>query len=140
MSVGGGAMRIVDEFDHFVLPVDDLVAAEDFYPRVFGGEIVRRNGLTVREQKLGTIPHTFIDVAGKRLGVYLQSDERPSTGELRGSPTYSFETTEQGLAETVAELGQSIVQWEGPVDEDRPFASRSVYLNDPAGNHFHIYV
>jgi catechol-2,3-dioxygenase len=133
-------MRIVDEFDHFVLPVDDLVAAEEFYPRVFGGEIVRRNGLNVRDKQLGRIPHTFVDVAGKRLGVYLQSEERPASAALRGSPTYSFETTEQGLAETVEELARSNVPWEGPLDEDRPFAARSVYLNDPAGNHFHVYV
>jgi catechol-2,3-dioxygenase len=133
-------MHIVDEFDHFVLPVDDIVAAEEFYPRVFGGEIVRRNGLNVRDAKLGRIPHTFIDVAGKRLGVYLQSEERSVETALRGSPTYSLETTEQGLAETIAELQRSNVPWEGPLDEDRPFAARSVYLNDPAGNHFHVYV
>jgi extradiol dioxygenase family protein len=133
-------MHVVEEFDHFVVPVDDLVAAEEFYPRVFGGQIVRRNGLSVREWKLGRIPHTFVDVAGKRLGVYLQSDERPAPAGLRGSPTYSFETTEQGLDEVADALRASNVRWDGPFEEDRTFAARSVYLNDPAGNHFHIYV
>src|SRR6266542_2111725 len=128
-------MRIVEEFDHFVLPVDDIVAAE-VYPRVFGGEIVRRNGLNVRDKKLGRIPHTFIDVAGKRLGVYLQSEQRAPSSELRGSPTYSLETTERGLAETAEELSRWNVPWEGPLDEDRPFAASSRYLNDPAGKHF----
>src|SRR5256885_13293099 len=92
-------MRIVDNFDHFVLPVDDLVAAEEFYPRVFGGEIVRRNGLNVRDQKLGRIPHTFVDVAGKRLGVYLPSDERPRPAPPRGSPAHSFQANRHWLAE-----------------------------------------
>jgi len=133
-------MRIVDNFDHFVVPVDDLVAAEEFYPRVFGGEIVRRNGLNVRDRQLERIPHTFIDVAGKRMGVYLQSDNRAPSDELRGSPTYSLETTERGLAETVEEVSKSDVRWSGPLDEDRPFAERSVYFNDPAGNHFHVYL
>lgn len=133
-------MAIVDEFDHFVVPVDDVVAAEEFYPRVFGGQIVRRNGLNVRQRKLGRVPHTFIDVAGKRLGVYLQSDERPAPSGVRGSPTFSLETTEQGLAETTDDLGALGARWEGPLEEDRAFAARSVYFNDPAGNHFHVYI
>ena len=27
-------MRVVEHFDHFVLPVDDIVAAEEFYAAV----------------------------------------------------------------------------------------------------------
>jgi catechol-2,3-dioxygenase len=133
-------MPIVDEFDHFVVPVDDLVAAEDFYPRVFGGRIARRNGLNVRQRSLGSVPHTFIDVAGKRLGVYLQSAPRQAESTLRGSPTFSFETTERGLADTVNDLDALGAPFEGPADEDRPFAARSLYFNDPAGNHFHVYL
>jgi catechol 2,3-dioxygenase-like lactoylglutathione lyase family enzyme len=52
---------LVQGFDHFVVPVNDIVVAEDFYAQVFGGKIVKRHGLTVRSQSLG--PHTFITIA-----------------------------------------------------------------------------
>ena len=133
-------MAGAEAFDHFVVPVDDLVAAEDFYTRVFGGEIVGRNGLNVQQRKRGAVPHTFFRIAGKRIGVYLQSEERPRPGGVRGAPTYSFETTDTGLDETLAELRSWGADYEGPLDGDAPFAARSVYFNDPAGNHFHVYV
>ena len=74
---------LVQGFDHFVVPVNDIVVAEDFYSQVFGGKVVKRHGLTVRSRSLG--PHTFITVAGKRIGVYLQKEERgtPITAERR---------------------------------------------------------
>ena len=65
---------LVQGFDHFVVPVNDIVVAEDFYAQVFGGKVVKRVGLNVRSQSLG--PHTFITIAGKRIGVYLQKEER----------------------------------------------------------------
>lgn len=133
-------MGVVEAFDHFVVPVDDLVAAEEFYTRVFGGEIVGRNGLSVSQRNRGAIPHTFIRIAGKRIGVYLQSEERPKDQGVRGLPIFSFETTTTGMAETVAALDAWGSAYEGPVVQDRPFAARSVYFNDPAGNHFHVYV
>ena len=82
-------MKVAQSLDHFVVPVDDLVIAEEFYTRVFGGRITRRNGLNVRQRKRGAVPHTFIQIGGKRMGVYLQSEERaePATP---GLTTYSF--------------------------------------------------
>src|SRR5205823_12966194 len=97
-------MKVAQALDHFVVPVDDLVVAEDFYVRVFGGRITRRNGLNVRQRKRGAIRHTFIQIGGKRMGVYLQSEERPRPGSARGLPTYSFTTTEHGLGEFAGEL------------------------------------
>ena len=90
-------MAIAESLDHFVVPVDDLVVAEEFYVRVFGGVITKRNGLNVRQRKRGAVPHTFIQIGGKRMGVYLQSDHRPEPSGARGLPTYSFTTTAQGL-------------------------------------------
>lgn len=132
-------MKVVDAFDHFVVPVDDLVAAERFYTRVFGGEIVGRNGLNVAQRKRGAVPHTFVRIAGKRIGVYLQSEDRPAPRGLRGSPTFSFETSDQGLGETIDELHDLETPHQGPLEAERPGAARSVYFNDPAGNHFHVY-
>ena len=84
-------MLLVQALDHFVVPVNDIVVAEDFYSQVFGGRIVKRHGLNVRSQSLG--PHTFIEVANKRIGVYLQKEERGRLATTRGTPTYSFTTT-----------------------------------------------
>jgi catechol 2,3-dioxygenase-like lactoylglutathione lyase family enzyme len=83
-------MPVAQSLDHFVVPVDDLVVAEEFYLKVFGGRVTRRNGLNVRQRKRGAVPHTFIQIGGKRMGVYLQSEERPEPAGARGLPTYSF--------------------------------------------------
>ena len=71
------SLNLAESLDHFVVPVDDMVVAEEFYVSVFGGVITKRNGLNVRQRKRGAVPHTFIQIGGKRMGVYLQSDERP---------------------------------------------------------------
>ncbi len=132
-------MKVAQALDHFVVPVDDLVVAEDFYVRVFGGRITRRNGLNVRQRKRGAIPHTFIQIGGKRMGVYLQSEERPRPGSARGLPTYSFTTTEQGLAEVARELNELGAHFDGPVRSVHTFADESLFFTDPAGNHYAVY-
>ncbi|HSQ14546.1 MAG TPA: VOC family protein, partial [Candidatus Deferrimicrobium sp.] len=132
-------MAIAQSLDHFVVPVDDLVIAEDFYARVFGGMVGKRNGLNVRQRKRGAVPHTFVQIGGKRMGVYLQSDERPSPSSPRGLPTYSFTTTESGLKELSAELKQLGVNCAGPVSNSHPFAEKTLFFTDPAGNHYAVY-
>jgi len=132
-------MTIAQSLDHFVVPVDDIVVAEDFYARVFGGILGKRNGLNVRQRKRGAVPHTFIQIGGKRMGVYLQSDERPSPSSLRGLPTYSFTTTESGLKELATELKQLGVNCTGPVRNSHPFAETTLFFSDPAGNYYAVY-
>jgi catechol-2,3-dioxygenase len=132
-------MAIAQSLDHFVVPVDDIVVAEDFYARVFGGILGKRNGLNVRQRKRGAVPHTFIQIGGKRMGVYLQSDERPSPSSLRGLPTYSFTTTESGLKELATELKQLGVNCTGPVRNSHPFAETTLFFSDPAGNYYAVY-
>ena len=133
-------MAIAQSLDHFVVPVDDIVVAEDFYARVFGGVLGKRNGLNVRQRKRGAVPHTFIQIGGKRMGVYLQSDERPSPRSPRGLPTYSFTTTEAGLKELANELKQLGVNCTGPVKNSHPFAEQTLFFTDPAGNHYAVYI
>ena len=77
-------MAIAESLDHFVVPVDDIIVAEEFYVQVFGGRITKRNGLNVRQRKRGAVPHTFIQIGGKRMGVYLQGDHRPEPAAARG--------------------------------------------------------
>jgi len=132
-------MSFAQSLDHFVVPVDDIVVGEEFYVRVFGGILGKRNGLNVRQRKRGAIPHTFIRIGGKRMGVYLQSDERAKPQGARGLPTYSFTTSAPGLEETVRELSAANYSFEGPVKHAHPFSDQSIFFTDPAGNHYEIY-
>jgi catechol-2,3-dioxygenase len=132
-------LAIAQSLDHFVVPVDDIIVAEEFYTRAFGGVITKRNGLNVRQRKCGAVPHTFIQIGGKRMGVYLQSEERPRPTSPRGLPTYSFTTTERGLDELLTELNQLRVQCAGPVRNSHPFAEQTLFFTDPAGNHYAVY-
>jgi len=130
---------IAQSLDHFVVPVDDIVVAEDFYARVFGGVLGKRNGLSVRQRKRGAVPHTFIQIGGKRMGVYLQSDEREAPTSARGLPTYSFTATAEGIDAVARELNNLDVSIEGPVRDALPFAEQAIFFTDPAGNHYAVY-
>ena len=132
-------MKVAQSLDHFVVPVDDLVVAEEFYVRVFGGRITRRNGLNVRQRKRGAVPHTFIQIGGKRMGVYLQSEDRPQSANGRGLPTYSFTTTEREFEEVARDLNDLGVRFDGPVQNAHAFAQQTLFLTDPAGNHYAVY-
>jgi catechol 2,3-dioxygenase-like lactoylglutathione lyase family enzyme len=132
-------MKVAQSLDHFVVPVDDLVVAEEFYVKVFGGRITRRNGLNVRQRKRGAVPHTFIQIGDKRMGVYLQSEERPRPSRNRGLPTYSFTTTERGIEEVARELKDLSMRFDGPVENAHAFAKQTIFLTDPAGNHYAVY-
>jgi catechol 2,3-dioxygenase-like lactoylglutathione lyase family enzyme len=138
---------LIDHFDHFVVPVDDLLAAESFYTEVLGGRVAinaaggpMRLGLNVRAFMAGSRPHTFFVIAGKRIGAYLQCEVRPKPDDVHGSPTYSFETTPAGLERLAGVLRARNYPFEGPVDDDGLPAARSLFFNDPAGNHYHVYV
>jgi catechol-2,3-dioxygenase len=131
--------NLAQSLDHFVVPVDNLIVAEEFYTRIFGGVITKRNGLNVRQRKRGAVPHTFIQIGGKRMGVYLQSDERPRPESARGLPTYSFTTTTEGLEQTMTELRDLRAEFTGPVANAHSFADRTIFLTDPAGNHYAVY-
>ena len=132
-------MTFAQSLDHFVVPVDDIIIAEEFYVRVFGGVITKRNGLNTRQRKRGAVPHTFIQIGGKRMGVYLQSDERPQPHGARGLPTYSFTTDKSGLEQVTSAVKASSVQFEGPVTKSHPFADQAIFFTDPSGNHYEVY-
>lgn len=133
------ALNLAESLDHFVVPVDDLVAAEEFYAQVFDGKITKRNGLNLRQRRRGAVPHTFIQIGGKRMGVYLQSDERPQPAGPRGLPTYSFTTTAPGLADLTQTLDRLGAAYQGPIARAHNFADQSVFLTDPSGNHYAVY-
>jgi catechol 2,3-dioxygenase-like lactoylglutathione lyase family enzyme len=138
---------LIDHFDHFVVPVDDLLAAESFYMDVLGGRVAlnahggpMRLGLNVQAFMAGSRPHTFFVIAGKRIGAYLQCEVRPKAQSVHGGPTYSFVTSPRGLDRLAGALRERDHPFEGPVDDDGVPAVRSLFFNDPAGNHYHVYV
>src|SRR5258707_14412325 len=90
-------MTIAQSLDHFVVPVDDIVVAEEFYRRVFGGVLGKRNGLNVRQRKRRAVPHTFIQIGGKRIGGYPQDEERSRPTKPPGLPTYAVTTSAAGV-------------------------------------------
>jgi extradiol dioxygenase family protein len=129
---------LVHHFDHFVVPVDDIVTAERFYPAVFGCEIAcdgtgkpMRLGMSAKERAAGYAPHTFFDIAGTRIGVYLQSEERAPAASAHGAPTYSLAVTPNGINDALLELER----WGTPYDRPRP---GDLFFADPAGNWFHL--
>ncbi len=91
-----------------------------------------RLGLSAKERAAGYAPHTFFDLAGTRIGVYLQSEERAPAASAHGAPTYSLVTTPNGIdgvirgAERFGDAG------------DRREAE--LFFADPAGNWFHLCV
>jgi len=132
-------LNLAQSLDHFVVPVDDLIIAEEFYVRVFGGVITKRNGLNVRQRKRGAVPHTFIQIGGKRMGVYLQSEERAQPTSARGLPTYSFTTTPRGLEAVMKDLDELGARFDSPVKNPYPFADQCLFFTDPAANHYAVY-
>jgi len=132
-------LNLAQSLDHFVVPVDDLVIAEEFYVRVFGGVITKRNGLNVRQRKRGAVPHTFIQIGGKRMGVYLQSEDRPQPTGARGLPTYSFTTTAKGLESVMKDLDALGARFDPLVKNPYPFADECLFFTDPATNHYAVY-
>jgi catechol 2,3-dioxygenase-like lactoylglutathione lyase family enzyme len=138
---------LIQHFDHFVVPADDLVAVEEFYLSVFGCKVATdasgramRFGLTVRQRKGNMPPHTFFEIAGKRIGIFLQSEERPKPRAVYGAPSYVLEATETGIERMVTELTARGVAHDFP-GTDAAFPHRSLLaFNDPAGNHFEVFV
>jgi catechol 2,3-dioxygenase-like lactoylglutathione lyase family enzyme len=134
-------MPQVATIDHFVVPVDDLPVAEDFYSGVLGAPIVVRHGLNVRERQKDVPLHTFVELAGKRIGLFLQTEERPRPTSLQGTPRGAFAVTAAQMETLLASLRRHDVPFEGPVEHpaDYPIAL-SVYLCDPAGNHLEFCI
>lgn len=127
-------------FDHFAYPVDDLVKAEDFYTAVLEVPIFERRGLRVIDVRAGTLPRTFLNVAGSRVGLFLGRETLPEDRELHGAPLVGIEVTSDGFKRIHQRLEEKpTVKFEGPRLRERlgPKA-KSILLQDPFGNHLEI--
>jgi catechol 2,3-dioxygenase-like lactoylglutathione lyase family enzyme len=134
-------MAHVSTIDHFVVPVDDLPVAEEFYTRVLGAPIVVRHGLNVRERAKDVPLHTFVEIAGKRIGLFLQTQMRPRPTGLRGVPSHALQVTVDQMEQLITALRREGVAFEGPVEHPPPYPiAASLYLCDPAGNHLEFCI
>jgi catechol 2,3-dioxygenase-like lactoylglutathione lyase family enzyme len=127
-------------FDHFAYPVDDLVKAEDFYTGVLEVPIYERRGLRVIDVRAGTLPRTFLNVAGSRVGIFLGREALPEDKELHGAPLVGIEVSANGFARIVRRLEEKpSVPFDGPRLRDRlgPNA-KSILLQDPFGNRLEL--
>ena len=127
-------------FDHFAYPVDDLVKAEDFYTRVLEIPIYERRGLRVRDVQAGTLPRTFLNVAGSRVGIFLGREPLPEHGQRHGCPVVGLEITADAMTRIVRRLVQlNYLSY----DEPRPRVgvgpkTISLSIQDPFGNHLEL--
>jgi catechol 2,3-dioxygenase-like lactoylglutathione lyase family enzyme len=129
-------MPQVQSLDHFVMVVDNLPAAEQFFVEVLGAPIVMRLGLSARERPLGLPPHTFVEMAGTRIGLWLHHEVLPRPSGLRGPTSYGFQVTRDQMGTLVGSLRRHGVAFEGPEQNpDDPLIAESLYLCDPSGNH-----
>src|SRR5258708_40301068 len=94
-------------FDHFAYPVDDLVRAEDFYTRVLEIPIYERRGLRVRDVQAGTLPRTFLNVAGRRVGIFLGRESLPEHEQSHRCPLVGLEITAEGRKR----IGRRVHEW-----------------------------
>jgi catechol 2,3-dioxygenase-like lactoylglutathione lyase family enzyme len=127
-------------FDHFAYPVDDLVKAEDFYTGVLEGPMYERRGLRVIDVRAGTLPRTFLNVAGSRVGIFLGRESLPEDKELHGAPVVGIEVTSDGFKRIHRRLEEKqAVKFDGPRLRERlgPRA-KSILLQDPFGNHLEL--
>ena len=134
------ATRIaVDTFDHFAYPVDALVEAERFYTEVLEMPIYERRGLRVTDVIRGTLPRTFMDVAGHRIGLFLGREVLPAAADLDGCPNVGLEITAAGLARVAGRLSREGVPFQPPAMRAGvgPGAV-SLRLQDPWGNHLEL--
>jgi catechol 2,3-dioxygenase-like lactoylglutathione lyase family enzyme len=124
-------------FDHFAYPVDDLVKAEDFYTGTLEIPIYERRGLRVIDVRAGTLPRTFLNVAGSRVGIFLGREPLPEDRELHGAPLVGIEVTVDGFARIARKLEETkSVAFDGPSLRERLGPNgRSILLQDPFGNH-----
>lgn len=127
-------------FDHFAYPVDDLVKAEDFYTGILEVPIFERRGLRVIDVRAGTLPRTFLNVAGSRVGIFLGREPLPEDKELHGAPLVGIEVTSDGFKRIHQRLEEKqSVKFDGPKLRERlgPKA-KSILLQDPFGNHLEL--
>lgn len=128
------------KFDHFAYPIEDLVRAEDFYTNVLEIPIFERRGLRVVDVQAGTLPRTFLDIAGHRVGIFLGREPLPEEPELHGCPRVGLEVTADGLKRIAGRLkDQAGINFEGP----RPRTglgpkAASILLQDPFGNRLEL--
>jgi catechol 2,3-dioxygenase-like lactoylglutathione lyase family enzyme len=119
--------------------VDALVDAERFYTEVLEMPIHERRGLRVADVIRGTLPRTFMDVDGHRIGLFLGREPLPPAAGLDGCPSVGLEVTAAALRRIAARLPGEGVPFAPPAPRAGVGpAAVALRLQDPCGNHLEL--
>ena len=129
----------VERLDHFGLPTNDLLRAEEFYTQVLEGVVAFRLGLVTEHRQAHLPPLFFINVGLHRLGLHLQREFLPSVSAVRGLPSFGFEFPPKAFDRIVRRIKERDVSHEGPVQHTTFLGPiTSMYFLDPDGNHLEV--
>jgi catechol-2,3-dioxygenase len=154
-------MTSIQEFDHSVLAVNDLILAERFYDEVLGellgsyvepptmhtteevlraGRLRERMADRNRDEDRGfrvPAPHSGVKVGRALIPMFLYTEhvQEPPPEQLRGTPRLALHVTPEQIEQAVEIFRRHRVPFEGPVDHPAPCpVARSIYFKDPSSN------
>ena len=102
-------------FDHFACPVDDLVKAEDFYTKTFEVPFFERRRLRVIDVRAGTLPRTFLNVAGSRVSLFRAANRCPKTRNCTALQRLASGSQRRLRAHSPALREKPTVKFDGPL-------------------------
>lgn len=154
-------MTAIEEFDHSVLAVNDLILVERFYDEALGDllgsyvepptmhtteEVLRVGRLRehmadrYRDEDRGfrvPAPHSGVKVGRALIPMFLYTEhvQEPPPEQLRGTPRLAVHVTPEQIEQAVEIFRRHRVSFEGPVDHPAPCpVARSIYFKDPSRN------
>jgi extradiol dioxygenase family protein len=155
-------MPTINEFDHSVLAVNDLILARRFYDKVLGEilgsseldeitmltteEVIRQGRLRSRmadrdgQPDRGfrvSAPHGGVKVGEAVIPMFLYTEhvQEPPPEQLRGTPRLAFNVTPEQMKTAVEVFRRNKVACDGPVEHPAPCpVARSLYFKDPSSN------
>ncbi|MPZ13029.1 MAG: hypothetical protein GEU73_01150 [Chloroflexi bacterium] len=160
-------MTIIEEFDHSVIAVNDLILAERFYHDVVGEllgcevepptlhtteEVLRAGRLRERmaeragETERGfrvPAPHSGVKVGRALIPMFLHTEhvQEPPPELLRGTPRVALHVSPELMERAVDVLRHHGIPFEGPVEHSPPSpVARSLYFKDPSSNFLELSV
>lgn len=163
-------MTPIQEFDHSVIAVNDLILAQRFYSEVLGEivgraevdvptlmtteEVVRsvrlRERMMERDQSRGrdsgfrvSAPHTGVKVGEALIPMFLYTEhvQEPPPEVLKGTPRLALHVSPEQFEKAQEVFLRHRVPFEGPAVHAAPSpVARSIYFKDPSSNFLELCV